>query len=47
MGYEVVGAIGFVHAKIKTVQVAISMATKKSRPLTDPEREFLNKFLKA
>jgi len=36
-----------VHAKVKTVQVVVSMETKKSRPLTDAEREFLNKYLKA
>jgi acyl-CoA thioester hydrolase len=47
MGYEVVGDNGLVHAKVKTVQVAVSMETKKSRPLTDAEREFLNKYLKA
>ena len=47
MGYEVVGDNGLVHAKVRTVQVAVSMETKKSRPLTDAEREFLNKYLKA
>ena len=47
MGYEVVGDNGVVHATVKTVQVAVSMETKKSRPLTDAEREFLNKYLKA
>jgi acyl-CoA thioester hydrolase len=47
MGYEVVGDNGVVHAKVKSVQVAVSMETKKSRPLTDPEREFLTQFLKA
>ena len=47
MGYEVVGDNGVVHAKVKTVQVAVSMETKKSRPLTDSEREFLNEYLKA
>ena len=47
MGYEVVGDNGVVHAKVKTVQVAVSMETKKSRPLTDTEREFLNQYLKA
>jgi acyl-CoA thioesterase FadM len=30
---------------MKTVQVAIDMATRKSRPLNDEERAFLNKFL--
>lgn len=47
MGYEVAGDNGVVHAKVKTVQVAVSMETKKSRPLSDPEREFLNTYLKA
>ena len=47
MGYEVVGDNGVVHAKVKTVQVVVSMETKKSRPLTDAEREFLDKYLKA
>jgi acyl-CoA thioester hydrolase len=47
MGYEVVGDNGLVHATVKTVQVAVSMETKKSRPLTDTEREFLNQYLKA
>ena len=47
LGYEIVGDGGVVHAKIKTVQVAVSMETKRSRPLTDSEREFLNKYLKA
>ena len=47
MGYEVGGDNGVVHAKVKTVQVAVSMETKKSRPLTDTEREFLNQYLKA
>jgi len=47
MGYEVGGDNGVIHAKVKTVQVAVSMETKKSRPLTDKEREFLNEYLKA
>ena len=47
MGYEVVGDNGVVHARVKSVQVAVSMETKKSRPLTDSEREFLTKYLKA
>ena len=47
LGYEVIGDNGVVHAKVKTVQVAVSMETKKSRPLTDPEREFLKHYLKA
>ncbi|CAB4595150.1 MAG: thioesterase [Actinobacteria bacterium] len=36
---------GKVFAKVKTVQVAISLETMKSRPLTDKEREFLSKYL--
>lgn len=47
LGYEVVGDNGVVHAKVKTVQVAVSMETKKSRPLIDSEREFLKQYLKA
>jgi acyl-CoA thioester hydrolase len=47
LGYEVIGENGVVHAKVKTVQVAVSMETKKSRPLTAPEREFLKQYLKA
>ena len=36
---------GKVLAKVKTVQVAVSVETMKSRPLTDKEREFLNIYL--
>jgi len=36
---------GTVLAKVKTVQVTVSVETKKSRPLTDNEREFLTKYL--
>jgi len=42
-----IGDEGKVFAKVKTVQVAISLGTKKSRPLTDKEREFLTKYLEA
>ena len=35
---------GQVFAKMKTVQVAVSLETKKSRPLTDAEREFLSRY---
>ena len=38
---------GKVFAKIKTVQVAVSMETKKSRPLTDTEREFLGRYMES
>ena len=44
LGYEVVGEDSVVHAKVKSVQVAVSMETKKSRPLTDVEKEFLAKY---
>ncbi len=36
---------GVLHARLKSVQVAISLATKKSRPLTDTEREFLKEYM--
>jgi acyl-CoA thioester hydrolase len=32
-------------ARVKTVQVTVSMETKKSRPLSAQEREFLTKYL--
>jgi acyl-CoA thioester hydrolase len=32
-------------ARVKTVQVTVSMDTKKSRPINDAEREFLSKYL--
>jgi acyl-CoA thioester hydrolase len=32
-------------ARVKTVQVTVSLETKKSRPITDTEREFLTKYL--
>ena len=32
-------------ARVKTVQVTVSLETKKSRPITDSEREFLTKYL--
>jgi acyl-CoA thioester hydrolase len=34
-------------AVVKTVQVTVCMDTKKSRPLKDAEREFLNKYLES
>ena len=34
-------------AVVKTVQVTVSMDTKKSRPINDAEREFLNKYLES
>ncbi len=36
---------GTIFAKIKTVQVAISIETKKSRPLNEAEREFLSRYI--
>jgi acyl-CoA thioester hydrolase len=42
--YEI-SSHGVVHARVKTVQVAVSLDTKKSRPLTDIEREFLKEFM--
>ena len=38
---------GTIHANAKTVQVAVSMETKKSRPLSDIEREYLGRYLEA
>jgi len=32
-------------ARVKTVQVTVALDTKKSRPITDVEREFLTKYL--
>jgi acyl-CoA thioester hydrolase len=43
--YEVLGDNGVVHARVKTVQVAVSLETKKSRPLSDAERTFLTQYL--
>ena len=40
-----IGDEGKVFDKVKTVQVAISLETKKSRPLSDKEKEFLTKYL--
>jgi acyl-CoA thioester hydrolase len=36
---------GVLFARVKSVQVAVSMETKKSRPLNDAEREFLTQYL--
>ena len=46
MAYTI-GDNGKVFAKVKTVQVAVSLETKKSRPLSDKEREFLTKYLES
>ena len=47
VGYEMVGTDGVIHAKMKSIQVLVSLETKKSRPITDTERTFLNEYLKA
>jgi len=47
LGYEVIGDNGVVRDKVKTVQVAVAMETKKSRALTDSERDILKQYLKA
>jgi acyl-CoA thioester hydrolase len=44
LNYEI-SSKGVLHARLKSVQVAISLATKKSRPLTDTEREFLKEYM--
>jgi len=36
---------GILHARVKSVQVSVTEDTKSSRPLTDVQREVLNKFL--
>jgi acyl-CoA thioester hydrolase len=43
--YEILGDNSVVHARVKTVQVAVSLETKKSRPLSDGERAFLTQYL--
>ncbi len=44
--YELSSPLGL-HARGRTVQVAVSMETKKSRPLTEDERDFLTGYLEA
>ena len=44
--YELSSPLGL-HARGRTVQVAVSMETKKSRPLSAEEREFLTGYLEA
>jgi acyl-CoA thioester hydrolase len=46
LAYEFSSAHGL-HARALTVQVAVSMETKKSRPLSQEEREFLTGYLEA
>jgi acyl-CoA thioester hydrolase len=40
-----IGNSSFGVTYVMTVQVTVSMETKKSRPITDTEREFLTKYL--
>jgi acyl-CoA thioester hydrolase len=44
MEYELVHK-GVIRARVKTTQVAVSVETKRSRPLRDEEREFLTEYL--
>jgi acyl-CoA thioester hydrolase len=46
LAYELTSEHGL-HARGRTVQVAVSMETKKSRPLTQEERDFLSAYLEA
>jgi len=41
--YEIKSEEG-VHARLKTVQVAVDLESKKSRRLTEEEREILNEY---
>ena len=43
----VISDTGIVFAHVRTVQVTLSMETKKSRPLTDMERDFLTRYLES
>jgi acyl-CoA thioester hydrolase len=44
LSYELNSSHGL-HARGHTVQVAVSTETKKSRPLSEVERDFLNAYL--
>ena len=44
MEYEIIHK-GVIRARAKTTQVAVSLETKRSRPLSDEEREFLTEYL--
>ena len=46
LAYELSSENG-IHSRGRTVQVAVSMETKKSRPLTQEERDFLSAYLEA
>lgn len=41
----VISRDGVIYSKVTTVQVAVNMETKRSRPLNDEEREFLTQYL--
>jgi acyl-CoA thioester hydrolase len=44
LAYEFTSEAGL-HARARTVQVTVSMETKKSRPLFQNERDFLTGYL--
>ena len=44
LSYELTSEKGL-HSRGRTVQVAVSMETKRSRPLTQEERDFLSNYL--
>ena len=44
LDYELTSKAG-VHAKARTVQVAVDMETKRSRAINDEERELLTQYL--
>jgi acyl-CoA thioester hydrolase len=44
MEYEIIHK-GVIRARAKTTQVAVSLETKRSRPLNDEERAFLTEYL--
>lgn len=44
MNYEITSPEGL-HARAKTVQVAVSMETKRARRVSDEEKEWLNQYL--
>jgi acyl-CoA thioester hydrolase len=46
LAYEFTSELGL-HARARTVQVAVSMESKKSRPLTQEERDFVTGYLEA
>lgn len=44
LAYEI-SREGVIHARARSVQVAVSMESKRSRPLNESERIFLNRYL--